>query len=105
MIDEETEIHGIDIDIKLEDEKECESISVSMPDSSQMRPDMHGGDLGDQGDETPDIDEGVFGDMVGQIKVSEYKEKRNVESLRGSQRGQGSSFLGQSDLLDLNTKK
>ena len=33
--------------LKLEDEKECESISVSMPDSSHMRPDMHGGDLGE----------------------------------------------------------
>jgi hypothetical protein len=43
--------------------------------------------------------------MIGQIRVGEYKEKRNVESLGGSQRGQGGSFLIQSDLMDSNTKK
>ena len=47
LIIEETGINGKDIDIKIGDIKEAESISVSMPDSSEMRPGMQTGDLGD----------------------------------------------------------
>lgn len=47
LIAEQSEIDGKDINIKVEDKKDGESISVSMPDSSEMRPDMRGRDLGD----------------------------------------------------------
>jgi hypothetical protein len=47
LIIEETGLGGKDIDIKIGDKKDVESISVSMPDSSQMTPGMQNGDLGD----------------------------------------------------------